>query len=44
MGAGSEVNMTAQLRNTIVGDHCFIHDNVVADTTFIMNNVTVKVC
>lgn len=44
MGAGSEVNMTARLRNTIVGDHCSIHDKVVADSAFIMNNVTVKVC
>ncbi|XP_063605032.1 translation initiation factor eIF2B subunit epsilon-like [Penaeus indicus] len=42
VGAGSEVNMTAQLRNTIVGDHCSIHDKVVADSAFIMNNVTVK--
>ncbi|XP_042879762.1 translation initiation factor eIF-2B subunit epsilon-like isoform X2 [Penaeus japonicus] len=42
VGAGSEVNMTALLRNTVVGDHCSIHDNVTADSAFIMNNVTVK--
>ena len=43
MGAGSEVSQTAQLQKTVVGDHCTIHDEVKATSSFIMNNVCIKV-
>ncbi|XP_064097456.1 translation initiation factor eIF2B subunit epsilon-like isoform X1 [Macrobrachium nipponense] len=42
VGAGSEVSLSAQLKRTVIGDHCTVQDNVKITSSFIMNNVCIK--